>query len=192
MGDPKKQRKKHETPRFPWRTDTLQTELRLLGQYGLRNKRELWRHETTLSRFREIARSLLGTPTEQRQKPETQLLHRLSRLGMLPETAVLDDVLDLTIEDMLERRLQTIVFSKGLAQSIHQARQLVTHGHIAIHGQRVPSPSYLVPKNEEAEITYAPTSNLTNPNHPIRQSVQAAESKPTPTPKHGPRAEAGE
>ncbi|MDH5691405.1 MAG: 30S ribosomal protein S4, partial [Candidatus Bathyarchaeota archaeon] len=74
MGDPRKQRRKYETPRFPWRTDVLQSELKLQGQYGLRNKRELWRHRTTMSRFREIARSLLGMPAEQRQKLEKQLL----------------------------------------------------------------------------------------------------------------------
>jgi len=175
MGDPKRQRRKYETPRFPWRTDVLQSELKILGQYGLRNKRELWRHETMLSRFREMARSLLGMPTEERQKLERQLLNRLNRLGMLPETAALDDVLDLSIEDILERRLQTIVFRKGLAKSIHQARQLIAHGHIAISGQRVPSPSYLVLRDEEANLTYAPTSNISDPKHPLRESIQTAE-----------------
>jgi len=182
MGDPKKQRKKYETPRFPWRTDTLQLELKLLGQYGLRNKRELWRHETTLSRFREIARSLLGMSAEERKKLERQLLDRLKRLGILPETATLDDVLDLSIEDILERRLQTIVFNKGLSKSIHQARQIITHGHIAIEGQRVPSPSYLVLRNEEARITYAPTSSLSNPKHPIRESLRQEVVKTTSKP----------
>jgi len=179
MGDPRKQRKKYETPRFPWRTDILQSELRLLGQYGLRNKQELWRHKTTMSRYREIARSLLGMPTEQRQKMEKQLLERLNRIGILPETAVLDDVLDLSLEDILERRLQTVVFSKGLAKSIYQARQLITHGHIAIEGRRVPSPSYLVLRDEEAKIAYAPTSNLSNPNHPTREVISSVkETKP--------------
>jgi len=191
MGDPKKQRKKYETPRFPWRTDSLQSELKLLGQYGLRNKRELWRHETTLSRFREIARSLLGMPTEERQKLEKQLLDRLNRLGILPETAVLDDVLDLSIEDILERRLQTIVFSKGLAKSVHQARQLITHGHIAIEGRRVASPSYLVLRNEEPTIAYAPTSDLSNPNHPMRESIRTGEIK-TPSTPSTPRGRTGE
>lgn len=183
MGDPKKQRKKYETPRFAWRTDTLQAELKLLGQYGLRNKRELWRHKTTISRYREIARSLLGMSAEERKKPEKQLLDRLKRLGILPETAALDDVLDLAIEDILERRLQTMVFNKGLTKSIHQARQIITHGHIAIEEQRIPSPSYLVLRNEEAKITYAPTSNLANPNHPIRESLRPEETKTTAKPR---------
>lgn len=171
MGDPKKQRKKFETPRFPWRTDILETELKLLGQYGLRNKREIWRHKTLLSKYRGIARSLLGMPVEERRKMEKQLLDRLYRLGILSETAILDDVLDLSLEDILERRLQTLVFQKGLTKSIHQARQLITHGHVAIAGRQVSSPSYLVFRNEEAEITYAPNSPLSNSNHPLRESI---------------------
>jgi len=182
MGDPKKQRKKYETPRFPWRTDTLEAELKLLGQYGLRNKREMWRHRTMISKFRGIARSLLGMPAEERRKPQKQLLDRLHRLGILPETAALDDVLDLSLEDILERRLQTLVFRKGLTKSIHQARQLITHGHVAIEGKRVSSPSYLVLRDEEAKISYAQTSPLSNPNHPLRESVGvAAETKPETT-----------
>jgi len=182
MGDPKKQRKKYETPRFPWRTDILQSELKLQGQYGLRNKRELWRHKTALSRFREIARSLLGMSTQERQKTEKQLLDRLNRLGILPETAALDDVLDLSLEDILERRLQTIVLSKGLAKSIYQARQLIAHGHIAINERRVPSPSYLVLRDEEAKIAYAPTSSLSTPNHPLIEAIRSVkEAKPAPS-----------
>lgn len=177
MGDPRKQRRKYETPRFPWRTDILQSELRFLGQYGLRNKRELWRHKTMLSRFREIARSLRGMPAEQRERMEKQLLNRLNRLGILPETAVLDDVLDLALEDILERRLQTMVFSKGFAKSVYQARQLITHGHIAIDGKRVSAPSYLVLRDDEARLAYASTSNLSKPDHPIRISISAGDQK---------------
>lgn len=181
MGDPRRQRRKYETPRFAWRTDVLNSELRLIGQYGLRNKRELWRHKTSLSRFREIARSLLGMPAEQRERMEKQLVDRLKRLGILPETAALDDVLDLSLEDLLERRLQTMVFNKGLAKSIYQARQIITHGHVAIDGKRVPSPSYIVLKDEEAKLAYAPTSNLSRPDHPIRVATSAqGQSQPEP------------
>jgi small subunit ribosomal protein S4 len=174
VGDPKKQRKKYETPRFPWRTDVLQEELKLLGQYGLRNKHELWRHETMLSKFRGIARSLIGKAPEERGKMEQELLTRLKKLGVLPETAVLDDVLDLTVEDILERRLQTIVFRKGLAKTIHQARQLITHGHISIGKQRVTVPGYMVTREEENQIAYTPQSPIANPNHPIRQTIAVA------------------
>lgn len=174
MGDPKKQRKKYETPRFIWRPDVIQEELRLVGQYGLRNKRELWKNKTMMSKFRGIARSLIGKTPEERRKMEKDLLGRLKKLGIIHETAVLDDVLDLTIEDILERRLQTIVFRKGLAKSIHQARQLVTHGHISIGHQRVTAPSYLVTRPEENDVSYPPQSPLADPDHPIRQTTAVA------------------
>lgn len=173
MGDPKKQRKKYESPRFPWRVDVLQEELKLLGQYGLRNKRELWRHETMLSKFRGIARSLIGKTPEERKRMDEMLLARLKKLGIMHETAVLDDILDSTIEDILERRLQTIIFRKGLAKTIYQARQLVTHGHIVIGDQRVTVPSYLVPTKEENQITYIPKSPFANPSHSLRQTIAA-------------------
>ena len=171
MGDPKKQRKKYETPRFPWRIDILQAELRLLGQYGLRNKRELWRHKTMTSKLRGIARSILGMPEKEGEILRTQLLGRLNRLGILPDTAALDDVLDLAIGDILERRLQSLVFQKQLAKSIHQARQLIIHGHIAVNEKRVTSPSYLVLRNEEAHISYAPNSPMANSDHPLHHTL---------------------
>lgn len=171
MGDPKKQRKKYDAPRFPWRTDVLRAELKLLGQYGLRNKRELWRHKTMLSKFRGTARSILGMPEKEGKKLKKQTLSRLNRLGILPETAALDDVLDLAIEDILERRLQSLVFHKGLAKSVYQARQLITHGHIAIEKRKVTSPSYLVLRDEEAHIDYAEASALASPDHPLRQTI---------------------
>jgi small subunit ribosomal protein S4 len=174
MGDPRKQRKKYETPRFPWRTDIMQEELKLIGQYGLRNKHELWRQETMLSTFRGTARSLIGKTPDERKKMEEELLTRLKRLGILPETAVLDDVLDMTIEDILERRLQTIVLRKGLAKTIQQSRQLITHGHVTMGGKRVKTPGHMVTKPEEGQIDYTAQSSLANPSHPLRQTIVAA------------------
>jgi small subunit ribosomal protein S4 len=174
MGDPRKQRKKYDTPRFPWRTDIMQEELKLIGQYGLRNKHELWRQETMLSAFRGTARSLIGKTPDERRKMEEELLARLKRLGILSETAVLDDVLDMTIEDILERRLQTIVLRKGLAKTIQQSRQLITHGHVTIGGKRVMIPGHTVTKNEEGKIDYMPQSSLANPSHPLRQTITVA------------------
>ena len=72
MGDPKKPKKKYESTRFPWRSDILERELRSLGKYGLRNKRELWRHRTMLSKFRSTARSLLSKTTFERAKIEAE------------------------------------------------------------------------------------------------------------------------
>ena len=178
MGDPKKQRKKYETPRFRWRKDILQEELKLLGQYGLRNKHELWRHKTMLSKTRGIARSLIGKTPEERVKMENELLTRLKKRGILAETAVLDNVLDLSIEDLLERRLQTIVFRKGLARTIFQARQLITHGHVNIGNRRVTVPSYTVAKAEEEQVMYSPQSALAKESHPLRQALTIVAKQP--------------
>ena len=178
MGDPKKQRKKYETPRFRWRKDILQEELKLIGQYGLRNKHELWRHKTTLSTARGIARSLIGKPAEERTKIENELLTRLKKQGILAETSALDNVLDLSIEDILERRLQTIVFRKGLTRTIFQARQLITHGHIIIGNRRVTVPSYTVAKAEEDQVMYSPQSAIATEAHPLRQALSFVAKEP--------------
>ena len=178
MGDPKRQRKKYETPRFLWRKDTLQEELKLLGLYGLRNKHELWRHETSLSKYRGIARSLIGKTPEERAKMENELLTKLKKIGVLQETAALDNVLDLAIEDMLERRLQTIVFRKSLAKTSYQSRQLITHGHILIGNRRVTVPSYIVSREEEAQLAYSTQSTLANPSHPTRVAMTVVTKKP--------------
>ena len=170
MGDPKKPRKKFESPRFPWQPDILRSELNLIGQYGLRNKRELWRYKTMLSKFRGNARSILGMTTEERVEKDKQLINRLRQLKILHERAGLDEILDLSIEDILERRLQTLVFRRNMSNSIHQARQLIVHGHVAIAGKKVSSPSYLVLRNEEEEIKYAPISPLSKPEHPLRKT----------------------
>jgi len=178
MGDPKKQRKKYETPRFRWRKDILQEELKLIGQYGLRNKHELWRHKTTLSEARGIARSLIGKPVEERTKLENELLTRLKKQGILAETSALDNVLDLSIEDILERRLQTIVFRKGLTRTIFQARQLITHGHIIVGSRRVTVPGYIVAKAEEEHVVYSPESAIVKETHPLRQSLSYVAKEP--------------
>ena len=171
MGDPKKPRKKYKTPRFPWRKDVLEAELRIIGQYGLRNKRELWRYQTMVSRFRRIARGLLGKSPEQRAALEKELLGKLHRLGLVSEDATIDDVLDLNVEDILERRLQTIVYKLGLAKTLHQARQLIVHGHIAVGDRRVKVPSYLVKRGEEQLIGYSFSSPLRDPNHSLRKEL---------------------
>src|SRR6266849_6655637 len=168
MGDPRKPRKTYETPRHPWRKEQLEAELHLLGEYGLRNKRELRRHETTLSKIRGIARTLLGGSEEQKSQIETPYLKRLARLGILSESASVDNILDLNVKDLMERRLQTVVFKSGLARTIHQARQFVTHGHVSIAGQTVSVPGYFVKRDEESRVAFHARSALTNAQHPAR------------------------
>lgn len=161
MGDPKKPTKKWEGSTHPWRKDVLQAELVLVGKYGLRNKRELWIAKTLLRRVRAKARKLLALPPGEREVRGRPLISKLYHMGLLPSPDVtLDDVLRLSVEDLLERRLQTLVYKKGLARTIYQARQLIVHGHVAVNGRRVRSPGYLVSRGEEEMVSLYPLSPL--------------------------------
>jgi small subunit ribosomal protein S4 len=168
MGDPRRQKKKYVTPKRPFDSDRFEQELQLIGSYGLRNKRELWRHKTELSNYRRNARNLLAIPQQERGQFEKEIVDKLLRLGVLTKEPTLDNVLDLTLENVLERRLQTIVFRKGLACSMHHARQLVTHGHVALDGSRVKTPSRIVSISEEDRISYFHRSPMIDESHPAR------------------------
>jgi small subunit ribosomal protein S4 len=109
---------------------------------------------------------------------ESELLAQLKKKGILQETAVLDNVLDLTIEDILERRLQTIVFRKGLARTTFQARQLITHGHVTIDNRRVTIPGYIVQKEEESKIVYSPESAIAKQEHALRVGLTVVAKQP--------------
>jgi small subunit ribosomal protein S4 len=173
MGDPRRQKKKFVVPKRPFDTDRFEQELDFIGRFGLRNKRELWRHSTDLSNYRRQARNLLALPPTERQHSEMDLVNKLARIGVLAEPS-LDQVLDLTLENVLERRLQTIVFRKGMAASMHHARQLVTHGHIALDNARVTTPARLITVGEEDRITYTSKSALNDQSHPARIAASDA------------------
>jgi small subunit ribosomal protein S4 len=176
MGDPRRQKKKFVVPKRPFDTDRFEQELQLIGSFGLRNKRELWRHSTDLSNFRRQARNLLALPPSERQHSEKELVNKLARIGVL-EQPVLDQVLDLTLENVLERRLQTIVYRKGMAASLHHARQLVAHGHIALDSARVTTPARLMTVGEADRLAYASKSSLNDQSHPARIAASYAATK---------------
>ena len=121
------------TPRRPFEKERLDQELKVIGEYGLRNKREVWRVKYTLAKIRKAARELLTLDEKDPRRlfEGNALLRRLVRIGVLDESRMkLDYVLGLRIEDFLERRLQTQVFKLGLAKSIHHARVLIFQRHI--------------------------------------------------------------
>ena len=194
MGDPKFLRRTYDTPKHPWEASRMEEERKLLQKYGLKNKRELWKSQSILRGFRRHARLLqanlrVGEPQAQRET--TQLLGRLTRLGVLPlGTPTIDDVLALTTEDVLKRRFEWIVFSQGLAPTPYGARQWITHGHLSIGDHRVTRPGYLVPSAEEPMITYCPTSPLANDDHMVRVALRerlaARAAAPAPPPPSEP------
>ena len=160
MGYPGKSRKTFDKPSHPWQGARIGEEAELVKTYGLNNKREVWKVATTLRKYRREARKLLFDVQEvgergEHAKFETEkFLDRLKRVGLIKSESSLDDVLTLTSEDLIERRLQTQVHKQGLANSAKQARQLIVHGHIAVAGRRVTVPSYIVPISEQALIGY--------------------------------------
>jgi len=118
----------------------------------LRNKRELWRAESELSSIRKQARTLLAATQDVRLREEKKLMNSLIRTGLVKEGGTLDDVLSLAVEDILGRRLQSMIFKKGMAVSPLQARQSIVHRHVLVGGRFVTIPSYTVTTEEEGLI----------------------------------------
>lgn len=166
MGDPRKQRKKYSGPSHPWMAERLDAERVLLKEYGLKNKKELWKMGSLLAKFKNKTKELIGSDTEQSKKEEKELLERLKKLELLEGNAKLEDVLGLDVRNILERRLQTQIYRIGLAKSAKQARQFITHNHIIINGKRVNVPSYLILK--EDKISFSDKSSLKDSEHPER------------------------
>ncbi len=178
MGDPKFSRRSYDTPSHPWQGERIKAEVVLVNQFGLKNKTEVWKAQSILRNFRKQARelqALLRTGDAQAKRESDALLRKCGRMGVLPmEGSTLNDVLVLNEEDILGRRLQTIVFEKGMASTVKQARQMIVHGHVFMNGHRVTVPGYIVLRDEESSIEYAPASPFTDEMHPMRISAEQA------------------
>lgn len=160
MGDPKYPRRVWKKPKRPLNYELKMDELKTLGTFGLRTKRELWKAHTELSRVRHQARSLLALRQEIREEKEPVLMRSLARIGLVSGDASLDDVLNLQVNDLLSRRLQTIVLKKLGFKTPYHARQAVVHGHIMIGDRKVNIPSYTVSLEEEDLVRFAPESKI--------------------------------
>jgi len=167
----RRQRKTYERPLKRWDKARIIEEKRLMRTYGLKNKREIMKARSMIRNLRARARELFA-----REEGREELFEKIRKLGLIRGDMTLDDVLGLKVEDLLERRLQTLVYRKGLATTPKQARQLIVHGHIAIGGEVVTVPGYLVTVDEENKIGYAPNSPLNDPDHPLRK-VEIKEKK---------------
>ena len=186
MGDPKFSRKRYDTPSHPWQGERISLENELLRKYGLKNKKELWKMESLLRTFRQRARDLqakVRIGDEQAEKERDELIKRLDNLALVSEDASLDDVLTLDLESLLNRRLQTVAYLKGLSNSSKQARQFIVHGHVSIDGRKVTIPGYLVKRIEEESINYLGHSPLSDDLHPARPRDELDTEEQAPQPK---------
>ena len=160
MGDPKYPRRVWRKPKRPLNYELKMEELKTLGTFGLRTKRELWKAHTELSRVRHQARSLLALRQEVREEKEPILMKSLARIGLVSSDATLDDVLNLNADDLLSRRFQTIVTKKFDFKSPYQARQAIIHGHVMIGDRKIDIPSYIVTVEEEGGVHFTPESKI--------------------------------
>lgn len=167
--------KRYETPNHPYQGERIAEEAGLIGQYGLKNKEELWRAQSELRDYRREARRLLGEAqgdVEVAGRNGAEFVARLQRLGILSENDDISAVLSLDVTDVLERRLQTVVYRQGLASTTTQARQFITHGHITVDGARMTRPSKKVTVGEQDRIDFDDNSPLADDLHPERAEGQ--------------------
>jgi len=184
MGDPRRLKKKYKGPNHPWQRVRIGEERVLKKDYGLKNKKEIWKAASELGRISVQVKKLIrerGKGSYQITKEEKQLLDRLCKYNLISQDAKLEDVLNLEIKDILDRRLQNIVFKQGFSLTSKQARQFIVHGNILVNEKKINIPSYLVSRDEEFKIVFNPNSSLSSEEHPERikkiQAREAAEKK---------------
>jgi small subunit ribosomal protein S4 len=183
MGDPRRLTAKYKGPVHPWQKERIEEEKTLIREYGMRNKSELWKLSSKIKDFGAQAKKLIALTGDQADLEKKQLFGRLQRLGLSKPGAELDDVLGLTLRNLLDRRLQTLVHNKGLARSYKQARQFITHKHVLVGGKIVTSPNYIVPLSEEEGISIVPKSALSKEDHPEMIPIVKKPKKPRREPK---------
>jgi len=143
----KRKHKTYSRPKRPFDKIRFEEEAQIKEEFGLKNKREIWKADSKVKSIREKAKRLISA------KPEEQraLFNKLKELGLNVNS--IPDVLSLDKKDYLQRRLQTILVKKKLAKTPKGARQLIVHRKVLIGGSAVDSPSYVVPVSMEEKIS---------------------------------------
>jgi len=165
MGDIKRKRKLFSRPKKLYDRSRMDEENVLVKQYGLKNKREIWKAKTRVGKLRRQAKDLIGKDIAEQQK----FFDRLNKMGM--GVADISDVLALTEKDIFERRLQTFVLKKGLATTPKGARQLIVHKHVLVDGNAVNIPSFVVTTDLEGKITLKEKKVKIKKEAPIEEAV---------------------
>ena len=141
-----RKKKNYSRPRKPFEAQRIKDENVLVKKYGLKNKREVWKTTAKVNYYRTRAKEL----AKANSKEQELFFKKLQAIGLKVESIA--DALDLKIENLLDRRLTTIIVGKGIATTAKQARQMVTHKKIMINGKVMNAPSYIVPISDESSI----------------------------------------
>ena len=179
MGSPKRNRKHFDKPKERWNLERIKADRSLIDEYGLKNMKELWKVQTEVSRIRRNVRELLSASGNESENVKERIVGRLTKLGIATQSTTLDDLLDLKENDLLNRKLQTIVFKKGMARTAKQARQITVHGFISINGKKVNRPGYMVDTQIENSIGFYKPIDLV-PKQPVKESAETTESGAEP------------
>ena len=171
MGTIKKTNRKYATPSHPWQRSRLEEEKKLVNEYGFKNKKEVWKSSYLLKNFKGQAKRLIANASRQGELEKKQLIDRLRKYGLADENTRMENVLNLSINNIMDRRLQSIVFRNKLARTIKQARQFIIHGHVFVDTRKITTPSYLVTASEESKIIFDPASSLASLEHPERAQL---------------------
>ena len=147
MGDIKKKKKLYDRPKKLFDRARMDEENVLIKRYGLKNKREIWKAKTAVSKLRRRAKELIGRDNEEQKV----FFEKLGKMGIVVRDV--SDVLALTEESLLDRRLQTFLFRKKMATTVKGARQLIVHKNVLVDGKVVNIPSFVVTRDLEGKIT---------------------------------------
>tara|TARA_Y100000034_G_scaffold52732_1_gene64726 strand:+ start:1576 stop:2082 length:507 start_codon:yes stop_codon:yes gene_type:complete len=143
----KKKHKQYSKPKKPFEKERLIEEEEIKKEFGLKNKKEIWRSESKIKSIRDRIKKLISANS----KEQEAFFNRLKKIGL--DVNSIADVLSLNKKDYLKRRLQTIVVSKKIATTQKSARQLITHKKILVNGNTIDSPSYIVSIELENKIS---------------------------------------
>jgi len=142
----KRKHKKYSRPKRPFEKVRIEEEAGIKEEFGLKNKREIWKADAAIKKIREKAKKLISADP----KIQKSFFERLKKMGI--ETNTISEVLSLDKKNYLKRRIQTIIFKKRLATTPKAARQLIVHKKVMVNGEVVSSPSYMVPEDLEDKI----------------------------------------
>lgn len=176
MGLPVKSRKQYLSHKKRWDKNTIVEEKELVKNYALKNKKEIRKLELLVKKYKTLAKNInrLDNPSESEQG--VAFLNKLKKLGILePHVESIDEVLDITVVDFLERRLSNVIYKLKLAKTPEQARQFVVHKHVKIGEKVINSPGYLVTIDEVENISFRDTSALADEEHPERKLESSKE-----------------